>query len=75
MDALPQKIAVAGCLQSSNLQELKLFFDRYTKDIRNGWELTPRYRIEVQTLMISAIRQTGRKMNFRSSAQFTRNYI
>lgn len=31
-----------------NLQDLKLFFDRYLKDVRNGWELTPRYRIEVQ---------------------------
>jgi len=28
--------------------ELKLFFDRYLKDIRNGWELTPRVRMEVQ---------------------------
>ena len=31
-----------------NLQDLKLFFDRYLKDVRNGWELTPRYRMEVQ---------------------------
>lgn len=30
------------------LAELKLFFDRYCKDIRNGWESTPRVRIEVQ---------------------------
>jgi predicted acyl esterase len=29
------------------LQDLKLFYDRYLKDIRNGWELTPRVRIEV----------------------------
>jgi predicted acyl esterase len=29
------------------LEDLKLFFDRYLKDIRNGWELTPRVRIEV----------------------------
>lgn len=28
--------------------ELKLFFDRYCKDIRNGWESTPRVRIAVQ---------------------------
>ncbi|MGI6333306.1 MAG: CocE/NonD family hydrolase [Saccharofermentanales bacterium] len=30
------------------LEELERFFDRYLKDIRNGWELTPRVRIEVQ---------------------------
>ncbi|NNK02305.1 MAG: CocE/NonD family hydrolase, partial [Desulfatitalea sp.] len=29
------------------LQDLKSFFDRYLKDIRNGWELTPRVRLEV----------------------------
>lgn len=30
-----------------NLADLKMFFDRYLKDIRNGWELTPRVRLEV----------------------------
>ncbi len=30
-----------------NILDLKLFFDRYLKDIHNGWEMTPRYRIEV----------------------------
>jgi predicted acyl esterase len=29
------------------LEDLKKFFDRYLKDIRNGWELTPRVRLEV----------------------------
>ena len=29
------------------LQELKKFFDRYLKDIHNGWEMTPRVRVEV----------------------------
>jgi predicted acyl esterase len=29
------------------LEDLKNFYDRYLKDIRNGWELTPRVRIEV----------------------------
>jgi hypothetical protein len=29
------------------LQDLKLFYDRYLKDIRNGWELTPRVRIDI----------------------------
>ena len=31
-----------------NLDDLKAFFDRYCKGIRNGWELTPRVRISVQ---------------------------
>ncbi len=30
-----------------NLQELKLFFDRYCKDINNGWEFTPKVRVDV----------------------------
>jgi len=29
------------------LEDLKRFFDRYLKDIHNGWELTPRVRLEV----------------------------
>lgn len=29
------------------LEDLKRFFDRYLKDIRNGWEETPRVRIDV----------------------------
>ncbi len=33
---------------SKGISELRLFFDRYLKDIHNGWELTPRVRIEVQ---------------------------
>lgn len=31
-----------------NVDDLKKFFDRYLKGIHNGWEMTPRYRIEVQ---------------------------
>lgn len=30
-----------------NLLDQKLFLDRYCKGINNGWELTPRYRLEV----------------------------
>jgi predicted acyl esterase len=30
-----------------NQEDLKRFYDRYLKGIRNGWELTPRIRIEV----------------------------
>src|SRR5512136_608213 len=29
------------------LEDLKRFYDRYLKDINNGWELTPRVRLEV----------------------------
>lgn len=30
-----------------NLEDLKRFFDRYCKDINNGWEMTPKVRLEV----------------------------
>jgi len=30
-----------------NLEDLRRFFDRYLKDIRNGWEETPRVRVDV----------------------------
>jgi hypothetical protein len=30
-----------------NLEDLQRFFDRYLKGVRNGWELTPRVRIDV----------------------------
>ncbi|MCL5736906.1 MAG: CocE/NonD family hydrolase [Actinobacteria bacterium] len=30
-----------------NQQDLKLFYDRYLKGVRNGWELTPRVRLEI----------------------------
>ncbi|MBQ9032010.1 MAG: CocE/NonD family hydrolase [Parasporobacterium sp.] len=30
-----------------NIQDLKRYFDRYLKGIHNGWELTPRIRIDV----------------------------
>ena len=33
---------------NEGLVELEKFYDRYLKDIRNGWELTPKVRIEVQ---------------------------
>lgn len=32
------------------LADLKLFFDRYLKEIRNGWEFTPKVRVDVQDL-------------------------
>ena len=31
----------------AGLQDMKLFFDRYLREIRNGWEFTPKVRIEV----------------------------
>lgn len=30
-----------------NIEDLKRFFDRYLRNINNGWEMTPRYRVEV----------------------------
>jgi len=30
-----------------NLEDLKRFYDRYLKDIRNGFELTPRVRLDI----------------------------
>ena len=30
-----------------NLEDLRRFFDRYLKDIRNGWEETPKVRVDV----------------------------
>jgi predicted acyl esterase len=32
---------------TAGLEDLKRFFDRYLRDIHNGWELTPRVRLEV----------------------------
>lgn len=31
----------------NNIEDLRRFFDRYLRNINNGWEMTPRYRIEV----------------------------
>ena len=31
----------------ANLEDLRKFFDRYCKEIHNGWEMTPRVRIDV----------------------------
>jgi len=33
--------------RTENLEELRSFFDRYMKHIHNGWEFTPRVRIDV----------------------------
>ncbi len=30
-----------------NLQDLKMFYDRYLKDIHNGWEMMPKVRMDV----------------------------
>ena len=35
----------ADACTPENLEDLRRFFDRYMKDIRNGWELTPRVRM------------------------------
>jgi uncharacterized protein len=33
--------------QPENIADLQRFFDRYLKDIHNGWEMTPRVRLDV----------------------------
>lgn len=33
--------------RTENLEELRNFYDRYCKDIHNGWEFTPRVRMDV----------------------------
>lgn len=38
----------ADAYTNKNLEDLKKFFDRYLKQIRNGWELTPKVRLEVE---------------------------
>lgn len=32
----------------SSIKDLQMFFDRYLKEIHNGWELTPKVRFELQ---------------------------
>ena len=32
---------------NENLEDLRKFYDRYLKDVRNGWEMTPRVRMDV----------------------------
>ncbi len=32
---------------SENLEDLRRFFDRYLRDVHNGWEYTPRVRMDV----------------------------
>lgn len=34
-----------------NLIDLRLFYDRYLKDIHNGWEMTPKVRLDVMDAM------------------------
>ena len=54
-DPFPQEVAPGApgvrmarhVFRNVGLEDLKRFFDRYLKDIRNGWELTPRVRLEV----------------------------
>lgn len=33
--------------EPQNLEDLKRFYDRYLKDIHNGWEMTPKVRIDI----------------------------
>lgn len=42
-----QKFEWPDTYDPNMLEDLKRFFDRYLKDIYNGWELTPKIRMEV----------------------------
>ncbi len=33
--------------EPQNLEDLKMFYDRYLKDIHNGWEMTPKVRVDI----------------------------
>jgi len=33
--------------EPANREDLKLFFDRYLRDMHNGWEMTPKVRVDV----------------------------
>lgn len=45
-----------------NIEDLKRFYDRYLKDIHNGWELTPKVRLDVMDAF-DCDYQTQRKEN------------
>lgn len=47
-----------------NLEDLKRFYDRYLKDIHNGWELTPVSGLMLWMLSIVITRYSARKKDF-----------
>ncbi len=60
----------------ANLADLKLFFDRYLKEIRNGWELTPKVRMEVMDAFDCDYQTNRREGEFPlARTQYKRLYV
>ncbi len=61
---------------NANIEDLRKFFDRYLKDIRNGWEFTPKIRLEVMDAFAYDF-QTNRPENEFPLArtQYTKLYL
>ena len=47
-----------------NLAELAMFFDRYLKDIHNGWELMPKVRMDVMDAFVYDFRSKREEREF-----------
>ena len=47
-----------------NLQELHMFYDRYLKDINNGWELMPKIRMDVMDVYDYDFQSKREEMEF-----------
>lgn len=59
-----------------NMQDLKLFFDRYLKNINNGWEMTPKVRLDVMDAYDLDFRNKRPEMDFPiPRTQYTKFYL
>ena len=58
-----------------NMEDVRKFFDRYCKEIHNGWEMTPRVRIDVMDAMTTTTPASVPRIPSRSSAPSTRSSI
>lgn len=59
-----------------NLNDLKIFFDRFLKDINNGWEMTPRVRLDVMDAYDFDIQLNRPEAEFPlKRTQYTRYYL
>ncbi|OMD79749.1 MULTISPECIES: CocE/NonD family hydrolase [Paenibacillus] len=59
-----------------NLEDLKRFYDRYLKDIHNGWELTPRVRLDVMDAFDCDYQVQRKEKGFPlERTQYTRYYL
>ena len=62
--------------QPENQADLKLFFDRYLKNIHNGWEMTPRVRMDVMDAYDLDFRSRRPESDFPlPRTQFTKYYL